>query len=120
MRKQEQEKLLSAALATLSQGVTLLQMVSSSTEPNREPNREFVDVWENPVSQHVTGRSVVTINEILRVLGIPRDQRHAGNTRRVAAIMRDLGWAPTRRQVNGVRFRCWVAPNANACFKPAT
>jgi len=61
------------------------------------------DIWEDKVAQFLDGREQVTIPEIAReALFVIEGQMADGHNRRIASILRGLGWASTR--VNSKRF----------------
>ena len=71
---------------------------------------EAEDPWLDPVSSYVDGRPIVTTEEILtRAIDIEIGRCHTPQARRVADIMRKLGWEQTPNKVshNGEKKRIW-------------
>lgn len=71
---------------------------------------ESVDPWLNPVHEYVDGRDAVTTEAILEMgLDLDKGKHNSGHARRVADIMRKLGWQQTPNKVShyGKRKRVW-------------
>jgi hypothetical protein len=72
------------------------------------------DPWEDVLADVtgivMDGEEVVRSDEIFIRLEISPARRNAAVGKRVAAVMRRLGWRDTRRIVNGRRHRCYVRP----------
>lgn len=67
-----------------------------------QKERLEVDAWETPISDSLEtgslrGETFVTTEELLSVLDIRIEHQHTGVTRRLARVMRRLGWARGRK-----------------------
>lgn len=80
------------------------------------------DPWEGPIREYLDGptkdpfepkaRDSVTVKDVLRHLGVPSERQTGANAKRVAGIMRMLGW----HYVKSDGQRVWVFPNnINGC-----
>ncbi len=79
-----------------------------------------VDAWESVIAAWLAQgddvadgppvpRTIVRVAEILdRALSLPRGQMTAAAARRVAGILRGLGWREDRKRIDGARERVWV------------
>lgn len=71
---------------------------------------ESVDPWLNPIEEYIEGMPSVTTEAIMtNALELEKSKHNSGQARRVADIMRQLGWGQTPNPVvhNGVRKRVW-------------
>jgi putative DNA primase/helicase len=71
------------------------------------------DAWQDAIGSFVVGQSSITTADLLDgALKLDRSQQHAGTTRRVAAIMRGLGWQKKAKRdpITGQRRQTWTAP----------
>lgn len=71
---------------------------------------ESEDAWFEPISDYVDGLQKVTTEAVLRnAIEMDIAKRNSGHARRVADILRKLGWEQTANQVSydGKRKRVW-------------
>jgi putative DNA primase/helicase len=72
-------------------------------------NRRPADPWEVEVSKHLATRSEVSIEEILgSALNVDTHQQQPRDSKRVASILRALGWHNPLKKENGKTRRVWV------------
>jgi putative DNA primase/helicase len=72
-------------------------------------NRRPADPWEAEVSKHLATRSEVSIEEILgSALNVDIHQQQPRDSKRVASILRALGWDNPVKKENGKTRRVWV------------
>jgi len=85
--------------------------------PDAQFEREFLvpeqaarfigDIWDDRVAQFIAGKTRVTIAEIARdALIIPEGQMADTHNKRIASILRELGWVDDRNK----RQRFWKSP----------
>jgi len=65
------------------------------------------DPWLEDISEFVAGRTVVTTGEILGMLDIPRDRSSGPQAKRIAGLMRRLGFTGKESQTGGKREMVW-------------
>ena len=70
------------------------------------------DPWENPIERYLeTHGNEVTSEQVLdHCLGLELSRRDAPSQRRVADILKGLGWKRRQRKVSGKNVRTWVRP----------
>ena len=71
------------------------------------------DAWQDAIGSFVVGQSSISTADLLDgALKLDRSQQHAGTTRRVAAIMRGMGWQKKAKRdpITGQRRQTWTAP----------
>ena len=86
-----------------------------TAEENREVDAsreqyESVDPWLHPIEQYVQDMPAVSTEAILtNALEMEKSKHNSGQARRVADIMRQLGWEQTNNQVayKGAKKRVW-------------
>lgn len=86
-----------------------------TAEENRavDANRsqyESVDPWLQPIQEYIEGMPAVSTEAILtNALELEKSKHNSGQARRVADIMRQLGWGQTANAVvhNGAKKRVW-------------
>lgn len=77
---------------------------------NQRSQFEAVDPWVFPIQEYVNGRPAVSTEEVLMsALEMEKSKHNSGHARRVADIMRKLGWEQTANPVayGGTRKRIW-------------
>ncbi|MEM9216418.1 MAG: virulence-associated E family protein [Cyanobacteria bacterium P01_F01_bin.150] len=78
-------------------------------------NYETDDPWEFKVRSYLVNRKLnqVTTSELLtEALQVETARQNRGHGMRVASILRRIGWSDSRKQINGIRQRVWIMPEA--------
>ncbi len=86
------------------------------TAKQEQAKRLQVDPWEDKIRDYTEGKPHVTIAELMgeQCLDISSSQQNSGTQKRMAAILRELGWiAPPKggMKVNGKVVRRWTNPH---------
>lgn len=107
----ERDQLWAAAVALYKSGEQwwLTRDENQLVDENRS-QYESVDPWLYPIQEYVDDMPAVSSEEILtNALELPKSQHNSGHARRVADIMRQLGWEQTNNQVShhGTKKRVW-------------
>jgi hypothetical protein len=64
-----------------------------------QAERMVEDPWEQRLADHLLGRSEVRVHDLLRdPLSVPVERQNSGTARRVAALLRQLGWQRERTE----------------------
>ena len=69
------------------------------------------DPWLEDISGFVSGRTSVTTGEILGMLDIPRDRSSGPQAKRIAGLLRRLGFQGKEETRNGKREMVWSLRN---------
>ncbi len=76
---------------------------------NAAEEHEVVDPWRETISEFLTPRlHPVTMSEVLDHLDLDSARRTMGASRRVGAILRQLGREKARERRNGIRVKVWA------------
>jgi predicted P-loop ATPase len=79
----------------------------------RLPDDPWLDTVDAALSSgRLSRRSSVTQDDIADVLDIDLERRHPGTARRIASVMRAIGWPSYRRREDGARCRGWTRPSS--------
>lgn len=67
------------------------------------------DPWAADIAAFIADKSSVTTSEILIMLDVPRGRTSAPHAKRIAGIMREIGWASREDKSGGSREIVWSA-----------
>jgi putative DNA primase/helicase len=70
--------------------------------------RVEADPWKAQIASRLTSREETTTRSILEWLEVDTSKQHAGHAKRVAGIMRELGWAERLDKSGGQRDVIWT------------
>lgn len=113
----DREQLFAEAVAAFKAGEAwhLSPEMERLAAAEQESAREE-DPWEGPIREYLDGqtedpfepkvRDRVMVKDVLRHLGVLNERQTSAHTRRVAGVLRMLGW----EKVKGHRERVWVRP----------
>jgi hypothetical protein len=74
---------------------------------SEQAERMVDDPWEHRLAEYLLGRSEVRVHDLLRdPLSVPVERQNSGTARRVAALLRQLGWLRARTEGGKV----WRSP----------
>jgi predicted P-loop ATPase len=65
--------------------------------------RRVRDLWEEPISQFLSGRTKTSQHEIANHLKIPIERQDQRVANRIAAALQELGWERRQRRIGGKR-----------------
>lgn len=107
----DRDRIWAAAVAMYKNGEQWwLTLEENEAVDDNRSQYESVDPWLNPIQDYIEGMPAVSTEAILtNALELEKSKHNSGQSRRVADIMRQLGWSQTPNAVvhNGARKRVW-------------
>lgn len=98
-----------AEAVTLYRAGTPWWDIPTDLAKEEQDKRRAADAWDDPVSDYVEGRFWVTTGQVLeQALRVPVERQDLPLQRRVASILRAIGWEPKVRKANGRAERGWM------------
>lgn len=106
--REHREQLFAEAVVMLDQGADWWTLPAEDAKAQQEQRRE-ADAWEEIISKWALGRGSATAAEVMSdALGIPTERFDGASQKRVAAIMKTLGFQPGKPTRNGKQVRGYV------------
>ena len=104
--EEQREQLFAEAVARFKAGETWHEMPAGITAQEQESRRQ-VDEWEQIVADFLTDRKAASTRDVADFLKIDTAKLDMVLQKRIANVMRTLGWERERMRVEGGRMR-WM------------
>jgi hypothetical protein len=113
--EQERDSIWAASVSLYKSGVKwyLTDEEEAAAEFIRK-DFETQDPWQEDIAKYVEGRDQISISDLCQqALGLETSKRDPATQRRVAGILKKLGWQQggVKRGLNGLRMRNWEKIN---------
>lgn len=105
----ERDELWAAAYALYKSGARW-ELSEEEKELQLRANEEFrqLDPWESILERYCSTKDTIKSDDLYDVLKIEINQQNSGISRRIAVIMKNLGWEQDRVRCGKYRERVWV------------
>jgi putative DNA primase/helicase len=105
--RENREQLFAEALVRYKRGESWWDVPTDQQHEKIEARRQE-DPWTGPIARFLERRTTVSLSDVLRE-GVDKLVEHqtANDARRVAKILREVGYENYSERVNGVKKRMW-------------
>jgi len=104
--KRDREQLFAQAMVRLDEGDEGYLVPTEETQQLQAERRES-HPWEELLETALVGRSTVTRNEALALVGVPNERMNSANSKTVAHILRSIGFSTKSFTIRGEFKRMW-------------